>query len=49
MIPVDMMNIPVNRWTVGAVIILTAIFGGDFVSAIMKAITVIGASYVPAL
>lgn len=44
-----MWKIPVNRWTVGAVVAVLAIFGGDFVAPIMKAIAVMSAPYVPAI
>lgn len=43
------MNIPVNRWTVGAVLVLAALMGPDFVSAVMRAMVALGGAYVPAI
>jgi hypothetical protein len=42
------MNIPLNRWTVGAAIALIASLGPDFLSAIMRAVFAVGGAYVPA-
>lgn len=42
-------NIPINKWTVIAVLVLTASLGGDFVSALMRTITALGANYIPAV
>lgn len=44
-----MWNVPVNRWTVGAVVAVLAIFGGDFIAPIMKVIAVLTAPYTPAI
>lgn len=43
------MNIPVNRWSVGIVLAMAAVFGGDFVAAILRAVTAVGSIYVPAV
>lgn len=43
------MNIPLNRWTILAVLAVTALMGGDFMSAVLRAITAMGAAYVPAV
>jgi len=44
-----MKQIPVNRWTVGVVVALLAVFGSDFIAPIMKAVAVLSAPYVPAM
>jgi len=44
-----MKNIPVNRWTVSVVVILTLIFGNDVVAPIFKAIGIMTSPYVPAV
>jgi len=43
------MNIPVNRWTVGIAVALISVFGGDFVSAVMRVVMAIGYNNVPAV
>lgn len=43
------MNIPMNRWTIGLILVASALFGGDFVSAVMRAVTAMGQAYVPAV
>lgn len=43
------MNVPLNRWTVGVVLVLAAVFGGDFVSALARAVGIFTMPYVPAL
>lgn len=43
------MNIPINRWTILAVVVASAIFGGDFVSSIMKAVAVMTMGHLPAV
>jgi len=44
-----MWQVPVNRWTVGAVVALLSIFGGDLLAPVMKVIAVLSASHVPAI
>lgn len=44
-----MKSIPVNRWTVGVVLVLTLFFGSDFIAPLMKAVGIITAPYVPAM
>jgi len=43
------MNIPVNRWTILVVLAVTALMGGDFTSAILRAVIAMGNAYVPAV
>lgn len=43
------MNIPINRWTVGAVLVTAAIFGPDFVQAILRAVAALGGPMFPAI
>lgn len=43
------MQIPVNRWTMGALLAAVAIWGGDFLAPLMKAIAILSAPYVPAI
>lgn len=43
------MNIPLNRWTVLAILGIAALFGPDFVSAVMRAVVALGGAYVPAV
>lgn len=40
--------IPVNRWTVGAVVALLVLFGNDFVEPIKRAIAILTAASLPA-
>lgn len=42
-------QVPVNRWTVGAVVVILSIFGGDFIAPLMKVLSVMTAAYQPAL
>lgn len=44
-----MYQIPLNRWTVGAVVALLAFFGGDLIEPIMKALAVLTSSHMPAV
>ena len=46
---VVLMNIPVNRWTVGVVVALLTIYGGDFIAPFMKVIGILSAPYTPAI
>lgn len=43
-----MFQLPVNRWTLGAVAAILVIFGQDFILPLMKVIGVLSAPYVPA-
>jgi hypothetical protein len=43
------MNIPLNRWTVGLVLVVAALIGGDFFTAVMRAVVAMGNAYVPAM
>jgi N-acetylglutamate synthase/N-acetylornithine aminotransferase len=43
-----MKNIPVNRWVIGGILVLTAVFGGDFVTAVFRVLQAVGYSYMPA-
>lgn len=43
------MHIPVNRWTVGAVVVLLTVFGQDFLDPIMRAISILTANHMPAM
>jgi len=43
------MNIPVNRWTVGVVLVIVALMGGDLTSAVFRAVIAMGNAYVPAV
>ena len=43
------MHIPVNRWTVGVMVLLGLVFGSDFVEPLFKAVAVLSAPYSPAL
>lgn len=42
-------NIPLNRWTVGAVTLILLVFGSDFVAPILKVIGILTANHVPAI
>lgn len=42
-------QIPVNKWTVGSVIAILSIFGGDFVAPLLKALAIMTSAYQPAL
>jgi hypothetical protein len=44
-----MYQVPVNRWTVGAVVALLSIFGGDLIAPILKVFAVLSAPYTPAI
>jgi hypothetical protein len=44
-----MYQIPLNKWTISAFLALAALMGGDFFSAVMRAVTALGSSYVPAV
>lgn len=44
-----MKQIPVNRWTVGIVLILSIVFGNDFIAPILKAVGILTSPYVPAV
>lgn len=44
-----MKTIPVNRWTVGALVALALVFGGDFVAPLYKMLGILTAPYVPAI
>lgn len=44
-----MKHIPVNRWTVGAIVTILVVFGGDFVAPILKVMATLSAPYVPAM
>lgn len=44
-----MKNIPVNRWTVGAILAVCVFFGSDFLAPFMKALAVMTNPYVPAI
>lgn len=44
-----MYQVPVNRWTVGVVVALLTIFGGDLIAPIMKVFAVLSAPYTPAI
>jgi len=44
-----MYQIPVNRWTVGIVAAILAVFGGDFIAPIAKIVSLLTASYSPAM
>lgn len=43
------MNIPVNRWTVGLGLIVTAWLGGDLWSSLLQVIALMTSAHVPAL
>lgn len=43
------MHIPVNRWTIGVVFILTLVFGNDVIAPIYKVFGILAAPYVPAM
>lgn len=43
------MNIPLNRWTLLALVAVGAIFGSDVLSALMRGVAAIGQAYVPAM
>lgn len=42
------MNIPMNRWTIGAVLALAALLGPDFLSWAMGVVAAMGGAYLPA-
>lgn len=43
------MNIPLNRWTIGLVLAVAALFGGDVLTAVLRAVSALGLAYVPAI
>lgn len=43
------MHIPVNRWTVGLVLLLSFVFGSDIVEPVYKVIGILTAPHVPAI
>lgn len=43
------MNIPVNRWTVGLVLVASAVFGPDLVQAVLRAVAALGGPMFPAI
>lgn len=44
-----MKQIPVNKWTVGALALILTLFGGELAAPILKAIAVLSAPNLPAL
>lgn len=44
-----MNHVPINRWTVGLALVLAAVFGGDFVSAVARAVMALSGPYLPAV
>lgn len=44
-----MINVPVNRWTIAALVAAAAYFGGDLAVVIMKVVAILSAPYVPAV
>lgn len=44
-----MYQIPVNRWTIGGIVAVLAIFGGDLIAPIMKALAVLTSNHMPAI
>jgi len=44
-----MKNIPVNRWTILVVLVITALGGGDLVTRLLSAVMALGGANAPAV